>query len=253
MEAWKYGQQKDCRKSESAFDRHIQCLYNMPSDKIQDDFGVHFFESWGYYDTLDTNTIDTFLAYSGLDDFWGHRYDSTALRTPIEFILEQEEAETKQEVYDDHQRVEAGIVATKADIEAAYENFESDMKSIKSLETIVSKSITNAIPAFTEESTSGYLLILRPTRRTLQSSWSKRWCVLTQGELRFLKRAFWKIPKGRILLSSIERLLSINDTDFQIEYCHGRSILCRTKSRKESQTWLAILRRHKRNNTSSAA
>ncbi|KAH9194566.1 hypothetical protein AeNC1_003446, partial [Aphanomyces euteiches] len=261
----------------SLFEKHLQEIYSSttPID------GLKFFESAGYYDDSEGNTVLVFMKYAGLESFWGEETDPTndespVKKTDIQQYEENEENAVKEELFHDYMQSRAAVSKIHYETLKLRSNLEQTTKAGNNKETIAAidrlrlklfcdqdledetddegeseasfagnylAGINLNTPPSAMPPFYGHMRVLKPGRIHFFGSFNKRWFFLdfAKGELSFFQRSYWKIPKGKIDMKSVARISPINKTDFTIELIGENSLYVRASTAEKMQSWVTLL------------
>ncbi|KAF0695452.1 Aste57867_13740 [Aphanomyces stellatus] len=98
--------------AKSLFEKHLHEIYTS-SDPVD---GLAFFESAGYYDDTEANTVRVFMRYAGLESFWGEDPNPAAggpgtpsAKSDIQEFEEREESAVMEELFNDYMQSRAAV------------------------------------------------------------------------------------------------------------------------------------------------
>ncbi|OQS07644.1 hypothetical protein THRCLA_00359 [Thraustotheca clavata] len=258
------------------FEKHLQDIYS--SNGLVD--GTEFFETSGYYDSMESNTIHVFMKYVGIKSFWGEDgipapNQAARLKSEADEFEEVEENACLTELFNEYMQSQAAVSKIqletskfKASVNQALAGVKNTVQAIERLRlTMLCESANDGYETDDSELGSeasfadsvclagmqnapstlqpyfGHLRILKNSGFHFLSSWHKRWFYLdfAKGELLFFKRSYWKIPKGKLEMKSVTKIAPLNKTDFQLELLGGFSCLVRASSMEKMELWVNLL------------
>ncbi|EQC25306.1 hypothetical protein SDRG_16828 [Saprolegnia diclina VS20] len=256
------------------FEKHLEDVYasTAPID------GSAFFETSGYYDSMESNTVHVFMNYIGIKSFWGEGCKPAperVARSEAEQFEEVEENACLTELFNEYMQSQAAVSKIqhetskfKASVNQALQGVKNTVQAIERLRlTMLCESANDGYETEDSELGSeasfadsvclagmhnspstlqpyfGHLRILKNSGFHFLSSWHKRWFYLdfAKGELLFFKRSYWKIPKGKLEMKSVTKIAPLNKTDFQLELLGGFSCLVRASSMEKMELWVNLL------------
>ncbi|OQR82717.1 hypothetical protein ACHHYP_15616 [Achlya hypogyna] len=258
------------------FEKHLEDVYSStaPID------GTAFFETAGYYDSLESNTVHVFMNYVGIKSFWGEEgkpapNHNARVISEAEQFEEVEENACLTELFNEYMQSQAAVskiqhetTKFKASVNQALQGVKNTIQAIERLRlTMLCESANDGYETEDSELGSeasfadsvclagmhnspstlqpyfGHLRILKNSGFHFLSSWHKRWFYLdfAKGELLFFKRSYWKIPKGKLEMKSVTKIAPLNKTDFQLELLGGFSCLVRASSMEKMELWVNLL------------
>ena len=203
-----------------------------------EDMGVKFFESFGYYDTHGTNSVEAFVTCSSLDSIWGSR-----LSSPLYSVCSEEQDDIDEELEVEKEIISDAIYSMQNELEQYRKDILKLYSPADGLPLSISLSPTDIpsrkrsmfLPPF-----SGYLM--QHKEKGLHR-WRKRWFHLdfTTHELWYYKRRDFKVPKGCIRLDAIRAVHPHGKSDFDVDHGPGRVLSLRAKTAEERQIWMNLL------------
>ncbi|DAZ98300.1 TPA: hypothetical protein N0F65_008886 [Lagenidium giganteum] len=273
--------------NDTPFEMHLRDIYAVRGSRglITEREGLEFFESHGYYDVSEANTVAMFRQNFGMDAFW----EESDMELQSDFLSQvlppKVQGQRFQLLDDDGNEIdEEQRLEMEKEARMKAQSMELDEDDIAELErekrTVVKAIIvirTEKIrfhryfsQAFNDDDArasqrimipqqttplsiqlppySGYIYLLKDTIPHVLRSWHKRWLYLdfNIGVVMMYKRSYWKSPRGVLDLRNVHKVLKMNHCDMRIDCMDHSTMLLRTKTPEQAELWVNLLQFAKR-------